>query len=311
MRVFVTGATGYIGREVCRALHRAGHGVTGLAREQERATLAHFDGLNWVIGNLRDGRTYRSEALGGDAVIHLGSEIGPDNEAVDRNAVDTLLDVAGRRGAKHVLVYTSGVWVLGPTGDAHVDETTPVENPAAVVVWRPTHERDVLAAAGPSLVTAVIRPGIVYGGRGGLTDGFFSQAVMKGRPTIIGDGHNRWTCVHRSDLAELYVRLLELAFSDPFLALPKEERLFHAVAGEPERVADMARAASRAAGGADAVGFWPVDEAREKLGPFADALALDQVVCSCRSDEILGWRPRFRSFSRNAPELFAEWKSGG
>lgn len=311
MKVFVTGATGYIGREVCRALHRASHQVVGLAREKERATLARFDGLEWVIGNVRDGRTFSAEARASDALIHFASEGGADNAAVDRNAVDALLDAAKRPGLPRALVYTSGVWVLGPTGESHLDEGTPIESPASLVAWRPAHERAILDAAGGDVVTAVVRPGIVYGGRGGMTEGFFSQAVEKGRPTIIGDGHNRWTGVHRADLADLYVRLVEAAFSEKVGAMRKEDRLFHAVAGEPERVADMARAASRAAGGEDAVGFWPLAEAREKLGPFADAVVLDQVVRTTRSDEILGWRPRFRGFARNAPELYEEWRVRG
>lgn len=311
MKVFVTGATGYIGREVCRALHRASHRVVGLAREKAKASLARFDGLEWVLGNVRDGRTFFAEAKGCDAIVHLASEGGADNAVVDRNAVEALLDAAAKAGAPRTVVYTSGVWVLGPTGDSHLDERTPIENPASLVAWRPAHERAILDAAGRDLVTAVVRPGIVYGGRGGLTEGFFSQAVGKGRPTIIGDGHNRWTGVHRADLGELYVRLLEAAFTDGVVAMPKEDRVFHGVAGEPERVADMARAASRAAGGEDAVGFWPLEEARAKLGPFADAVVLDQVVRATRSDEVLGWKPRYRGFARNAPELYEEWRVRG
>jgi nucleoside-diphosphate-sugar epimerase len=310
MKVFVTGATGYIGREVCRALHRASHQVVGLAREKEKATLARFDGLEWVIGNVRDGRTFFDEAKECDALVHLASEGGADNAAVDRNAVEALLDAVRKPGLPRVLVYTSGVWVLGPTGESHLDEGTPIESPASLVAWRPAHERAVLDASGGDVVTAVVRPGIVYGGHGGMTEAFFSQAVEKGKPTIIGDGQNRWTGVHRADLGELYVRLVEAAFSDRVRAMKKEDRVFHGVAGGPERVADMARAASRAAGGEDAVGFWPLAQAREKLGPFADAVVLDQVVRATRSDEVLGWKPRFRGFTRNAPELFEEWKAG-
>ena len=308
MRIFVTGATGYIGREVCRALHRAGHAVVGLARQKEKASLLGIDGLEWVIGNLRDARTFLEEASDCEAFVHLAAEGDSDSAAVDRNGIDTLLDAAGR-GRGRVLVYTSGVWVLGSTGPSPVDESVPIASPAPLVAWRPAHEQMVLAAGGRDLVTAVVRPGLVHGGRGGLTEGFFSQAVQKGRPTIVGDGHNRWPGVHLGDLGDLFLRLLEAALTERVRGLKNEDRVFHGVSGAPERVADMARAASRAAGGEDAVSYWPLEEARESLGAFADALTLDQAVLATRSEEVLGWKPRFRGFVRNAPELFAEWKS--
>src|SRR5207248_3051609 len=108
-------------------------------------------------------------------LIHLGFEAGADAARVDRTATDALLAAAREAKAPRTVVYTSGIWVLGATGARPADETTPV-NPAPLVAWRPAHERLVLDALDARIVTAVVRPGIVFGGKGGLLDGFFESA---------------------------------------------------------------------------------------------------------------------------------------
>jgi nucleoside-diphosphate-sugar epimerase len=308
MKVFVTGATGYIGRALLAALHRAGHQAVGLARERERAAMTPGPGREWIIGNLRDARTYGFDAAACDGIVHAGAEMG-DFAAVDRMAVETLLSAAAKGEGQKVVVYTSGVWVLGPHAGSPADETSAL-NPSPLIAARVPHEQKVLAGAGDHVVTAVVRPGIVYGGRGGMTESFFREAMAEGRPTVVGDGNNRWCCVHLEDLCDLYIRVLEMAFTPAVKKLAHADRVFHAVAGEPETVSSIARSASRAAGREDTVHFWPVDDAREKLGAYADALTLDQVVVTSRSEPVLGWRPRFRGFVANAPELFEEWKAG-
>ena len=85
------------------------------------------------------------------------------NVEADRTAIGTLL-AAALAGQAQSLVYTSGIWVLGTTGDTPTFEDATTEHPAAVVAWRPAHEKMILAAASPHLATAVIRPGMVYGG---------------------------------------------------------------------------------------------------------------------------------------------------
>jgi nucleoside-diphosphate-sugar epimerase len=309
MKVFVTGATGYIGSAVLDALHRAGHTSVGLAREKEKAAATPGPGREWVIGNLRDARTYAFEAAACDAVLHLGADMS-SFATVDRISVETLLSSASKGEGEKVFVYTSGVWVFGNTGETPADEESPLD-PAPLIAARALHEQMTLDASTDRLTTAVVRPGLVYGGRGGIVSGFFADAVSSGRPTVVGDGNNRWCGVHLGDLCDLYVRLLESARSPAIRKLPPRERVFHAVAPPPETVSSIARAASRAAGLEDTVHYWPVEEAREKLGAYADALALDQVVVSKRSESLLGWRPRFRGFVPNAPELFEEWRAAG
>lgn len=289
MNVFITGATGYIGTALVRALLRAGHEATGLVRSRAKAKGTGLD-ARWVVGDMKAPETYAQAAARADAIVHLGMEYGPGAAEVDGAALAVLL--GAKRGP---LVYTSGVWVLGSTGDRAADETAPL-NPLPLVAWRPAHERRALDAG-----AAVVRPGIVFGGRGGLVASFFESADRDGAATYVGDGQNRWTFVHVEDLADLYVRALEL--------WPDGERLYHAVGGPAERIADVARAASAAAGHGGETRAWPLEEARKKLGAFADALAVDQVVTAPRTEKALGWRPRRRGFVRSAGEACRDWSA--
>jgi nucleoside-diphosphate-sugar epimerase len=279
LRVFVTGATGYIGSALVRALMAAGHEVTGLVRDKPTPARA-------VRGDLKSPATYEAAARECDAIVHTGFELSPRGSEADRIAIDALL-----RAARGPFVYTSGVWVLGATGGA--DETAPV-NPLPIVAWRPAHEQLVLDAFAGKVPTAVVRPGIVFGGRGGLFEGFFT-----GQP-FVGAGENRWPTVHVDDLADLYVRVLETPLTR------HENRIFHATDGTREKVAPMARSLARAAGAPEPRAL-PLEEARTSMGAaFADALALDQVVVSPGSEKRLGWRPRVRGVVRNAGLLVRE-----
>ena len=128
MRIFLTGPTGSIGGAVLEALMRAGHSVTGLVRDQPRARKLKKRGVEAVVGNLTD-PGWRDAAIGFDALIHtaLDSQRGPE---ADAKALGTLFSAAQSTGGHPRLVYTSSVWVLGPT-------TTPVDERATLVAGGP------------------------------------------------------------------------------------------------------------------------------------------------------------------------------
>lgn len=304
MRIFITGATGYVGSAIAGELLDNGHEVIGLTSSDERAAGLEERGARPVVGALGDPGTWRPAAARAEGFVHAGFDYGAESPvAVDAAAIDAILSAAGEGSGPRVFAYTSGVWVLGETGDRPVDEETPLRDPFPIVAWRPAHEETVLRASGRT-AAAVVRPGVVYGGARGLIAPFFETAQEEGAAVYLGEGANRMALVHRDDNARLYRAILER----------RAGGLFHSVDGSPMTMADVARAASEAAGAGGAVRSRPLEEAREEMGPVADALCLDQVVAAPRSRAELGWTPRYASFREGAEAAYEEWRaerSGG
>ena len=286
MRIFITGATGFIGQGVARAAVDAGHQVTGLVRSATSSSAQGLAerGVALKTGDLGDPRTFVASAAEHDAVVHTASTNDASAGVVDQAAVTAVL-AAMSPGS--VLVYTSGAWVYGNTGMGPVTESAEVD-PTALVAWRPAVERQVLAtAAQRGIGVSVLRPAMVHGHGGGV----FALLAQMGRDggvvRIPGDGRNRWPTVHVDDLATAYVSVLtHAAARNPEV----DGQILNIVAEEAVEVAKMAEAI-RTAVGADAVEAWPVEEARQQLGPFADALALDQAVDGQKARRVLGWAP--------------------
>ena len=156
----------------------------------------------------------------------------------------------------------------------------------------------VLEAASDALRTIVVRPGVVYGGGNGMVGDIFKSAT-NGLVRVVGDGGNRWPLVYDRDLADLYAKL----------AVNKEASgIYHANDEGDERVNDIVAAISPYLPVRPDVRHVPIEEARTKMGPYADALALDQVVRSPRA-RALGWTPTLHSVAGNAARLLAEWRA--
>jgi nucleoside-diphosphate-sugar epimerase len=299
MRIFLTGATGYIGSAVLDALVRGGHQVTALVRDPERADRIAQRGVKTIVGELSKDKSYTAPAAECDAIVHTALEPSKRGPKVDRHAIDSLLDVASRRaaaGKAASFVYTSGVWVLGDTQGQATEEFP--TRPPAHVAWRIEHERLVFEQAASGIRTVVVRPGIVYGGSRGIIADLLKDA-LNGLVRVVGDGRNHWPCVYDRDLADLYLRLV---------IHPDATGLFHANDEADERVHDIVSAISRHAKTPPDVRHVPIEEARTKLGSYADVLALDQIVRSARA-KALGWMPSIHSVSANVPRLLEEFRN--
>lgn len=294
MRIFLTGGSGYIGSAVLDALARAGHQVSTLVRNSEKAAAVERRGAQPILGDLTKPESYAAQAANAEAWIHAAAGYTPQWPEIDRLTVDTLL-VAARNAGGGLFIYTSGVWVLGDRPKP-ADEKARV-NPVAHVEWRVPHEKLVLKAGVGNIRTAVVRPGIVYGGGGGIVGDLLKDA-NRGIVRIIGTGENRWPLVYDRDLGDLYARLV---------AAPDASGIYHANDEADERVSDIVEAIRDAAHVRPSLRHVPLEEARKKMGTYADALALDQVVRSPRA-RALGWAPSLRSVASNAPRLFEEYR---
>ena len=299
MRIFLTGATGYIGSAVLDAFLRGGHEVVALVRDPSQAERL-APRVETVLGELSRPKSYAAAAESADAIVHTAYEGSKRGPQVDRQAIDALLGAAIKRSAKGQpvsVVYTSGIWVLGNTGGP-ADESAPVR-PAALVAWRPEHEKLVLEAGrGRTLRTAVVRPAIVYGGARGIIGDLLKDAA-NGLVRVIGEGQNHWPCIYDRDLADLYVRVA---------TRPEGAGIFHANDEADEKVDDIVEAIARHMNMRPDVRHVPLEEAQAKLGPYADALALDQVVRSPRA-KALGWAPTLHSVGGNVARLMEEFRT--
>jgi nucleoside-diphosphate-sugar epimerase len=287
MNIFITGATGYIGSAVARRLFASGHHITALARSHESAQRLTEQGYHAVMGDLMDRNSILAAARDADAAVHAGSPGNESNCEADEVTVGALLDVFAETGK--CFVYTSGIWILGPTGADVADEDWPI-NPFPAVAWRPEVERRVLHTAEHGVRTVVIRPGIVYGHGKGIPA--MLQPRADGAVPFVGDGSNHWPLVDVDDLARLYELAIEKAAPGS---------LFLAVS-ENLPVRDIAEA-MREGRHATRIESIPLDAARTRLGPFADALVLDQQATSKRAMLLLDWSP-------HAPSLLEDLRHG-
>jgi len=300
MQVFITGATGHIGGFVLEAFMRAGHSVSALVRDPAKAELIARRGVQPVLGDLSKVESYTVVAEQANAIVHIGLDRSSRGPEIDSTAVGALLEAAARRSASHApaaFVYTSDVWVLGDTATPAAEDAA--VNPTPMVAWRPAHEAMVVDAGRQGHVrTAVVRPGIVYGGTHGIVADLLKDAG-NGLVRVIGDGSNRWPCVYARDLADLYVRVS---------SSPDAAGIFHANDEADERVEDIVESIARHTRMRPDVRHVPLPEARTKMGPYADALALDQRVRSPRAHE-LGWSPTLHSVAGNVARLLEEFRT--
>ena len=280
MKVFVAGATGYIGSAVTKALLRRGHEVIGGARSDAAAAKLGKEGVEPLRVDLANPATLAAGARATDATIQAASSSDAMSSETEPPASHAIVEALAGSGKTFIL--TSGVWVYGATPGEPATEASKL-NPVALTAWRLPVEEEVLTAQG--LRGIVIRPGMVYGNGGGLVHLLVGQA-KQGNVLLPGGGSNRWAAVHVEDLADLYV-----------LALERKDAagVFNGTTNETITLKQVGDAVGKSLG--VPVSPWPIAEARKALGPFADALATDQVVRSPRSRDVLGWSPHRPSFA--------------
>jgi nucleoside-diphosphate-sugar epimerase len=290
MRVFVTGASGWIGSAVVPELIEAGHEVTGLARSEASAAALEAAGAQVRRGTIDDLDVLRSAAAESDGVIHLafkhdiafsgGFQAAAD---ADRRAVETVGDALA--GSGRPFVIASGTLMLAP---GRVATERDGRDPGSLAHLsggpqaRAATSVLTLSLASRGIRTAVLRlPPTVHGdGDHGFLAAIVSIARDKGVSGYIGDGSNRWPAVHRLDAAHLFRLAVEQA--PPGSAL-------HAIADEGVPVRDIAEVIGRHLD--LPVATVPPERASEHFGWLAPFLGADAPASSTLTRELLGWQP--------------------
>lgn len=299
MRIFITGASGFIGNAVAKAFRLRGHEVLGLVRKEHDSKLLKALEIEPVIGTIASPQSFVPAAKTADVLINCAFDYSGEGIAHDSATIDALLSTAKTTHEPRTLIYTSGIWVYGSTGDKWIDETTPV-NPLNLVKWRPAHEQKVLQASSKTLQPIVIRPGIVYGGKGSLT-AFWFDSIAKHAPQIVGDGQQRYSMVHVDDLAELYV-----------LAAEKKNlgaQIFNATNGANDTVQTNFEAVAVACHMHKPVQHLTQEQAFKLHGGLTEGLLTGQSVLSEKAQKMLSWKARHAKFTEEAKIYFDAWQA--
>jgi nucleoside-diphosphate-sugar epimerase len=295
VRVLVTGATGYVGGAVARALRTAGHQVVTLVRS---GSLKHTpEGFEVVVGDLTRPETYRAAVEAADCVVHAGQRRTrgriTDRQVrllaeTDATAVATIA-AAARAGGTRV-VYTSGAFVFGDHGADWVDEDTPF-TPVPLGTY---HAAGVRALRAAEVDLRVLTLGFVYGPGGNFTTILYDPA-RRGILRCPGPGDNYWSPVHRDDAAAAYVAAVEHPTGGEWLIA--DDR--------PQPLRDLVDQVT------DALGRKRVGSAPPALlGLAAGFPAVRSVLTSYRMSNAraraeLGWKPAHPTFADGLPATLA------
>jgi nucleoside-diphosphate-sugar epimerase len=294
MRVFVTGASGFVGSAVVKELIAAGHRVLGLARSDAAAKSIAAAGADVHRGSVEDIDSLRSGAAAADGVIHTAfihdflSNIHDfskfkENCEVDRRAIDALGTALA--GSQRPLIVTSGTGLFASGVRATEDQLPKSMSP------RVASEEAAAAVAKRGVRVSVVRlPPTVHGaGDHGFVPLLIGIARDKGAAAYVGDGQNRWPAVHRLDAARVYRLALEKGAADVrYHAVAEEEGVaFRDIAGVIGRRLNVPVVAMSK------------EDAAGHFGWLAHFAALHNPASSQSTRDRLGWQPK-------QPELIAD-----
>jgi nucleoside-diphosphate-sugar epimerase len=288
MRVALTGATGFIGSHVLAELHDHGHEVTALVRDDAQAKVVAARGATPTVVDLYDRPAVVTALSAADGTIHTASPGDATSADLDSAAIDAAIEAFAGTGKPHIQI--SGTWVYGD--NTSISEGSPFKAPA-FVSWREPIERRLLDAT--DMRGVVIVSSVAYGDGAGGIPGLLlgSPRDDAGNLITLGTGRQHWTTVHVADLADFFRRVLE----------DESARGYYVIGnGLNSTVAELTEAAAVATG---APGVVPGsdDEARGRLGDFAEVLLLDQGTDAARARAELRWSP-------SRPGLVDEFRNG-
>ncbi|MFM0212094.1 NAD-dependent epimerase/dehydratase family protein [Paraburkholderia sediminicola] len=289
MKIFITGASGFIGGSIAAHLVRAGHQVRGLIRNHEHSVELQRLGIEPVIGTLDDRDLLIAEAHAADAVINAASS---DHEG----AVKALID--GLAGSGKPFLHTSGSSIVGDAsggevgseaGEARIYHEDALPTPTADKAARVAIDQLVLNAVQQNIRSAVLCNTLIYGH--GAVAGSASvqlprlvrQAQKSGVVRHVGSGGNIWSNVHIDDVAELYRLALEKTPAGTFYFVESGEASFRDMSAAIARVMKLGKPQD-----------WPLEEAQKEWGyeMASYGLGSNSRVRGERARKLLGWQPK-------------------
>lgn len=293
MRVFVTGATGFIGSAVVKDLIAAGHHVLGLSRSKDKATALAATGAEVLHGSTQDLDSLKRAAAKSDGVIHLAFNHDfskfAENCEDDRQVIMALGSALD--GSDRPLIVTSGVGIVNLVpGRLASEEDGTVSS--SVIPRAKSEEAAVAVAANGANASVVRLPQVHDTTRQGLVTYAVAVAREKGVFGYVGDGHNRWPAAHVLDTARLYR-----------LALERAERgaRYHAVSEQGVSVRDIADTIGKRLK-LPVASFTP-EAAQAHYGWLAHFMGLDMLASSELTQKRLHWQPRERGLIADLEEL--------
>ncbi len=273
MKIFLTGATGAVGRGLARGFTSAGHSVVGLTSRTENKALIAADGGTAVVGDVRDGSSWLEHARGADAVVHAAQltskrpnkKQAQETADADLKCVELLIEAAKGKP----LLYTSGVWVYGAGKDRRSESAATA--PFPLIAHKLSAEKMVLSAAQSGDVKGVvIRPATVYQPWGLFENLYLKTMAKGGSAKYPGSGQDLKSWIHVDDLARVYVAAAEKGLSGQVL---------NAADDEPATTAQVIEAMAEAFG-AKKPGSAPAFIIKLVLGSLLSPPLLSDIVCS-------------------------------
>ncbi|MDJ0754316.1 MAG: NAD-dependent epimerase/dehydratase family protein [Ardenticatenaceae bacterium] len=296
MKIFLTGATGYIGGHLAKKLQESGYELIGLARSDRSAQLLEEKNIEVHRGDLQRLEMLKSGAVKADAVIHSAMPNPADFSDLSelgRIAIQAQAAIIeGLAGQNKIFIATSGTGAYGDTGEQLVDETSPYASDDSMRLFG-IMEEEILKGKSQNVRTMIIRPSIVYGHGGSDPVLKLIQSIQQlGYGYYVEAAQSHVSTVHVDDLANLYLLALERA--------PVGE-VFNAV-GEIVPTKELVASATTAANVNGEMRPLTVDEVM-KQGFIANYLVGNMRVSAEKAKQMLGWRP-------NRPSILTDLREG-